>query len=232
MRALPRIALLLSTIAAPLGAAELQFRDGRVWPGVRVLHQEPTYALVLHEKGIYTVRAEDVTEEAAAKMGIRPPTPEEIAAREAAMALKREEANGKAPDSGPRDEPSVGKEMSNLPAEEETPVVEHDSPPPPRVVEEFSSIVAPARSLPIVRLSGRVLARLARGAIVQADGMPPNHDHGDIGWVVGTIYLQEDGRLNATYRGAALSGRILPAGEHRYTDSRGTEHVLAAWRLE
>ncbi|MGH8020381.1 MAG: hypothetical protein ACREIA_19285, partial [Opitutaceae bacterium] len=178
---------------------------------------------------IYTVHAEDVTEAAAAKIGIRPPTPEEIAAREAARALRRAQASG---ESRAAEEASVGKEMAPEENEAETMPDERAPSAPPRVVEEFSSIVAPARSLPIVRLSGRMLARLARGAIVQADGMPPNHGHGDIGWLVGTIFLQEDGRLNATYRGATLSGRVHPAGEHRYTDSQGAEHILAAWRLE
>ncbi|HEX9781413.1 MAG TPA: hypothetical protein VGA56_01625 [Opitutaceae bacterium] len=233
MRVSPLIAVFSIAIAAPLAGADVQFRDGRVWSGVRVLHQEPTYLLVMHDRGIYTVHAEDVTEEAAATIGIRMPTPEEIAARQKADAEARKLAaqrNSAAKKTADDREAGAGRATTEF----DNPRTGSPQPPDaePPVVQEFSSIIAPQQSLPIVRLSGRVLARLAQGAIVRADGMPANHDYGDIGWVVGTIFVQEDGRLNASYRGAPLNGRVAPAGEHRYTDSQGSVHVLSAWRLE
>lgn len=47
----------------------------------------------------------------------------------------------------------------------------------------------------------------------------------------GTVFIHEDNRLNATYRDAPVAGRLVPAGEYRYTDSNGVVHVMAAYRL-
>jgi len=67
---------------------------------------------------------------------------------------------------------------------------------------------------------------------VQGDG-PPDIDsrRPGRGWVQGTVFIHEDNRLNATYRDAPVAGRLVPAGEYRYTDSNGVVHVMAAYRL-
>ncbi len=49
-------------------------------------------------------------------------------------------------------------------------------------------------------IDGRILSRVGKGAIVQGDG-PPSSDSRGRGWVEGTVFLQDDSRLNATSRG-------------------------------
>ncbi|BET65733.1 hypothetical protein ASA1KI_06510 [Opitutales bacterium ASA1] len=223
MRAAPLIALVCCATTATVHAAELRFRDGRHWSSARLLHVDPTYALVMHERGVYTVLAADLTEASAAVVGIREPTPEEVAARRDRPAVRTSTAPEESTD-------VVAKEaLETDPAESSSP---NEEAAQAELVHAFSTVLAPQESFPFVRLQGRVLARLARGAIVAADGMPPQATDGETGWVVGTIFIHEDRRLQGVLRGAPVTGRVLPAGEHAYTDSQGTRHVLAAWRFD
>ena len=77
-----------------------------------------------------------------------------------------------------------------------------------------------------------VIVWIGKAALVQGDGAPSiDSRRPGRGWGKGTVFIHEDNRLNATNRDAPISGRVIPAGEYRFTDSNGAVHVMAAYRL-
>jgi len=84
-------AVLLALNLQPAVAADLVFSDGKTWLEVKIVSQESTSLVVLHDGAVETVHAAQLTPECMAALNLRPPTAEELAARAAAEERAREE---------------------------------------------------------------------------------------------------------------------------------------------
>lgn len=243
MRATHPFLLLLPLLAAALialnpltvVAADLVFADGRTWTDVKIVSQEPTSLIVLRGGAVETVHAAQLTPACMAALKLRLPTEEEVAERAAAeKKAEAEAANRQEQLKQLEAEQAVyAARVEAERKERERAVAEMraSQPQTARVVQEPSAIVPFSPwSHAEIWIDGRILSRVGKGAIVQVDGTPSSGGRGR-GWIEGTIYLHEDNRLNATSRGTPVNGRVVPAGEYRYTNSNGVVHVMAAYRL-
>lgn len=221
-------------------ATDLVFADGRTWTDVKIVSQEPTSLIVLHGGAVETVHAAQLAPECMAALKLRLPTEEELAERAAAEKKSEAEAAGRQQQLKQLEaEQAVYAARVELEKKERERVVAEGQANQPKdvpVVREASGIVPespdPWSRITEIWIDGRLLSRVGKAGIVQANGPPTaGSRQPGRGWVQGTVFIHEDNRLNATYRDAPINGRVIPAGEYRYTDSNGVVHVLAAYRV-
>ena len=233
-------AVLLALNPQPAVAADLVFADGKTWLEVKIVSQEPTSLIVLHHGAVETVHAAQLTPECMAALKLRLPTAEELAARAAADERAREEVARRQEQLKQLEaEQAVYAARVELETKERERVAAElrtSQPQDAPVVRETSGVVSespdPWSRITEIWIDGRLLSRVGKAGIVQANGPPTaGSRHPGRGWVQGTVFIHEDNRLNATYRDAPINGRVIPAGDYRYTDSNGVVHVMAAYRM-
>jgi len=226
----------------PLTAAavDLVFADGRSWMDVKIVSQEPTSLIVLHGGAVETVHAAQLTPECMAALKLRLPTEAELAVRAAAeKRVSEEAATRQAQLKQLEAEQTVYAARVELEKKERERAVAEmrtSQPQATQVVRESSSVVPEVSDIwarvTKIWIEGRLPGRVGKAGIVRGSGPPTGGSRtSGRGWVQGTAFIHEDNRLNATYRDAPINGRVIPAGEYRYTDSNGVVHVMAGYRL-